>query len=142
MPVNVDQVKAKVQAILTEKGPVSLDGDGDYSIPMGSTRVFVRVLAHPNNEATLVSVFAPVLSGVPLTPEFYEYVALNADSLYFGHLSLDTNDSGGFLMVTHILLGDYLDADELLYAVFGVASAADELDDDLQARFGGKRFAD
>ena len=139
---NVDQVKAKVQAILTENMTVSLDSDGDYSIPVGSTRVFVRVIAHPNNEATLVSVFAPVLSGVPLTPEFYEYVALNADNMIFGHLALADTENGGYLVFTHMLLGDYLDADELRYAVFGVASAADEVDDELQKRFGGKRFAD
>jgi len=139
---NVDQVKAKVQAILTEQGPVSLDSDGDYSIPMGSTRVFVHVMAHPNDEATLVSVFAPVLTGVPLTPEFYEFVALNTDRMIFGHLALANTDNGGYLVISHMLLGDYLDADELLYAVFGVASSADEFDDDLQKRFGGKRFAE
>ena len=139
---NVDQVNAKVQAILTEKMTVTLDSDGDFSFPLGSTRVFVRVVAHPDNEATLVSIFAPVLSGVPLTPEFYKYVALNTDRLIFGHLALASTDDGGFLVVTHMLLGDYLDADELFYAAFGVASSADEFDDELQKRFGGKRFAD
>lgn len=139
---NVDQVKAKVQAILTEKAPVSIDRDGDFSVPTGSTRVFVRVMAHPNGEATLVSIFAPVLTDVPLTPDLYEYVALNADSLVFGHLALHARDEKGFLLVSYMLLGDYLDGDELLYGAFSVAGAADGLDDDLQKRFGGKRFAD
>ncbi len=139
---NVDQVKAKVQAILTEKAPVSVDRDGDFSVPVGSTRVFVRVLPHPNDEATLLHIAAPVLSGVPLTPELYEYVALHTDQLIFGHLALNVEDNGGFLLVSHMLLGDYLDGDELLYGVFGVAASADALDDDLQKRFGGKRFAD
>lgn len=139
---NLDQVKAKVQAILTEKAPVSIDSDGDYSIPVGSTRVWVRVLPHPNTEATLIHIAAPVLSGVPLTPDLYEYVALNTDKLIFGHLALNVEDNGGFLLVSYMLLGDFLDGDELLYGVFGVAGAADGLDDDLQKRFGGKRFAD
>ena len=144
MPANVDMVKSKVQAILTDHGPVQIDRDGDFSFGAGSTRVFVRVLAHPNDEATLISIFAPVLFDVPLTPEFYEYLAKLSDAMVFGHLTLapGSTDEFGFLLVTHTLLGDYVDDEELLYAVYAVANSADHFDDSLQEQFGGKRFED
>ena len=38
------------------------------------------------------------------------------------------------------LLGDYLDEEELTHTVVAIAGTADILDDELQAKFGGKRF--
>ena len=49
-------------------------------------------------------------------------------------------DEGITVTFSHNLLGDYLDAEELMYAVGGVASSADELDDELVAKFGGRTF--
>ncbi len=144
MAANVDVVKAKVQAILTENGPVQIDADGDFSFGMGSTRVFIRVLPHPNDQATVLSIFAPVLINVPRSAELYEFLAMNSDHMIFGHLTLAAGESDdtGTLLVTHKLLGDYLDAEELMYAAVGVVGVADQIDEDLQAEFGGKRFAD
>jgi hypothetical protein len=139
---DVAATKERVQAYLTSVGPVQIDSDGDYSVARGSTRAFVRVLEHPNGEMTYVNVFALVLRDVPLTPALYEYVATEG-AYIFGHLELKKGDDGkGLLIFSHRLLGDYLDQDELMYAVFGVSGTADELDDELQKMFGGSRFAD
>jgi hypothetical protein len=64
------------------------------------------------------------------------------DDWHFGHLSLTENkdDNRLKLWLTHSLLGDYLDVEELKTAVAGMASNADRLDDELQARFGGDRY--
>jgi hypothetical protein len=143
MPANVEAVKAKIQSILTQRGTVQIDRDGDFSIGLGSARAFVRVREYGNGQATVVLVFAQVLLNVPLTPDLYKYVALHSDDLVFGHLVLaEMDDNTGMLLISHTLLGDYLDEDELLYAVYGVAGAADEFDDKLQQQFGGKRFTD
>jgi len=40
----------------------------------------------------------------------------------------------------HSLLGDRLDADELVNAVEAVGAMANQLDDELQPRFGGRKF--
>lgn len=140
---NVSGVKERVQTFLTSVGPVQLDSDGDFSVPAGSTRVYVRVLEHPGGEATIVSVFSIVLRDVPLTPALYEYIAVEGDYI-FGHLKLSKADDGqtGVVMMGHRLLGDFLDKDELLYAVFGVAGTADEIDDSLKAKFGGRLFSE
>lgn len=140
---DVAATKERVQTYLTSVGPVQIDSDGDYSVARGSTRAFVRVLEHPNGEATFINVFALVLRDVPLTPALYEYVATKGGDYIFGHLELRKGDDGkGYLVFSHTLLGDYLDQDELMYAVFGVSGTADDLDDELQTQFGGSRFAD
>ncbi|MFT4089006.1 MAG: hypothetical protein QM658_17985, partial [Gordonia sp. (in: high G+C Gram-positive bacteria)] len=40
----------------------------------------------------------------------------------------------------HNLLGDFLDPEELMSAVYGLAFVADDVDDELKAKFGGLRF--
>ena len=46
------------------------------------------------------------------------------------------------LWLTHSLLGDYLDIEELKSAVATMANTADRLDDELKAKFGGERYDD
>lgn len=46
------------------------------------------------------------------------------------------------LIMSHTLLGDYLDEQELRHGVMGILSAANECDDELQKKFGGKRWID
>jgi hypothetical protein len=141
---DIATVKEKVQAYLTSQGPVQIDSSGRYSLQWESCRVFVEVVEHPNGDVTLVKIVAPILFEVPITPDVYEYVALHADDWFFGSLGLWPNDdkSAGMLVMGHALLGDFLDKEELMYAVFGVGGTVDELDDELQAKFGGKRFID
>lgn len=144
MPGDIPGVKERVQAHLTSQSMINVDDKGRFSIAIGSTRVFVEVLAHSDGEATLVMVSAPVLFEVPLTPELFKWVALNADNWWFGHLFVSPNEAGdtGTVIARHMLLGDYLDKDELLYAVNGVGSSTDGLDEELQKQFGGKRYED
>lgn len=140
----VAETKERVQAYLTRFGPVSIDSDGDLSLPAGSTRVFVRVREHPNGEATLVDVWAIILRKVEVTPALFEYIATNTDNWVFGHpaLFVDDKTNTATVIMTHRLLGDYLDLDELMYVVGGVAGSSDEFDDELQATFGGQKFSD
>jgi hypothetical protein len=42
----------------------------------------------------------------------------------------------------HTLLGDYLDEEELHWALYQLLNTADKLDDELKQKFGGKRLAD
>lgn len=141
MPADVALTTQRVQSYLTAMaGSVSLDSDGDYSIRSGSARVFVRISAHPNGEVTLVNVWAVVLDNVPVTPELLEYVATD-NSTIFGTLTVSRRDDGsGALILRHMLLGDYLDAEELEYVVGGLAWSADNADNELAGRFGGEVF--
>lgn len=143
MAADVPLVKEKVQGILVDVAPVTIDRDGDFGLKQGSTQVFVRVAPHPNGEVTLVRVFAPVLVRVTPTPEFYKWVALHTSDWVFGHLRVYEGEEGQVsVYLEHSLLGDFLDRDELLYATLGILSAADEADDEMQQLFGGQKWGD
>lgn len=136
-------LKEKVQSYLTESGPISIDSDGDYSVEAGSSRVFVRIRDAADGAISIVSVWAPVLYEVRPSPELWKYLALESDSWIFGHLVAIEDDGGTVsILLGHRLLGDFLDREELNWAVYGIVGAVDDLDDELQAKFGGKRYVD
>ena len=86
------------------------------------------------------SIFCPALLDVPVTPALFEYVATN-NKYRFGKLSVIILESGKAVVeVGYALLGTYLDPEELTVAVGMVAGLADDLDDEMKAKFGGRRF--
>ena len=140
MAANVELTRSKVQKYLTALGSVNIDSDGDFSLQKGSARVFVNVAAHPNGDATLVRVFCQIVQNVPLTPALFEFVATDFGTIFGTLVVAKREDGTGVLIMRETLLGDFLDADELEYAVLGIVSSADEIDDKLAARFGGTVF--
>lgn len=138
--MSVDVVRQKIQHLLLKHGRVELDQDGDYSVRFGSARVFVRVWDWGDGDV-VISLWAPVVIGATRSPELFEHVALTSDSFVFGHLGLDARDDGTVdISLSHRILGNYLDEPELMHAVMALVRTADQLDDDLAARFGGRTF--
>jgi hypothetical protein len=148
----VDETMMKVQRLLT--GPmglrIQLQGDTiGVAFTDSSTQVHIRIVDWGKNKdgepRTLVRVSSPILRGVTPTPALYEYIAREAPRMWFGSIVLwDDAESPGTVSLTlgHTLLGDFLDEEELRSALFNVLSSADELDDVLQKRFGGKRWVE
>jgi hypothetical protein len=62
----------------------------------------------------------------------------------FGSVTVLENEtsSDAFVVFDHSILADYLDLDELCGAVAVIASTADDLDDVVHEKFGGKRYTD
>lgn len=148
----VEQTMMKVQRLLT--GPmglrVQLTGDMiTVAFSESSTAVHLGVFDGGKNDEgdpmTLVRITSPILRSVKPSPELFEWVAKEAGYRWFGHVAVaDDDDDPGklFIMMTHTLLGDFLDEGELKAAMFGVLATADHWDDELKKRFGGKRWAD
>lgn len=138
-----DQVRSKVQRLLTDfVGNVQVSRDGDLGITYNSARVIVNFKEF-QNDTTIVKVWSPMLREVKLTPDVYKWVATEGQYKFFAHAKvMEGEDGTGMIVWEHDLLGDYIDADELRFAVASVAIGADELDDELQARFGGRRGSD
>jgi len=138
------ELRDQVQRILTsEFNNVSVDSDGDFSLRHESARVFIRCREQKLSEdrsRTLLTVWAIVLGEVPPSPELFHYVAVEGSNYIFGHLVCLEHESSVWIHMTHQLLGDYLDSEELVSAVLGIAFSANDLDDELQSRFGGRRF--
>jgi hypothetical protein len=136
-------VQAKVQQFLTSiYGTATIDSDGDFTVRRGSARGFLRVIGPEDNSdrPVFVSIFVPVLRGAIETPELHKWIAYQGNDVY-GRYSLSESDDGTVdLMLTHVLLGDYLDEAEVGYAVGWIMQTADEVDEELQQKFGGRRF--
>ncbi len=134
-------VKAKVQGFLADGWSAKLHGDG-FVLELESAVMEVRVAQREDTPdgRVLIYLSSPFLWNVPATPEVFKYVALNADNYTFGHLSAYEDDHGSLtLYFSHTLLGDYLDQEELDTAIGAVLNTANDLDDELQKQFGGKR---
>lgn len=139
---DVTAVKARVQQYLTNKfQSVTIDRDGDFSLRHDSARIFVEVMSKSEESPVIVRLTAPLLFNVNNTTSLHEYIAFHADDYFFGHLSLETREDGTTdIYFSHRLLGDYLDAAELEIATGWMLGAANDLDDELQAQFGGTKF--
>jgi hypothetical protein len=147
---NVDMTMMKVQRILT--GPmglrISLQGNSiAVTFTDVSTRVNVSVSEWGKNKdgdpSSLVQISCPILWEVDPSPGLFEWIAKS--SYYFGHVTAHDDSSAPgklFLMMSHTLLGDYLDEEELSSAMYAMLGTADNLDDELKGKFGGKRLAD
>lgn len=146
---SVDATTQKVQRILTsEFDSVRLTKDGGFAIEHGSTITFIEVLEWApdadGNPRSLVRVWAPLGRDVRRSPEMYRWAATEGQAKLFGGVSILENPDGdgAFLMFATTLLGDYIDPAELTTAVFAVVFTADDLDDLVRERFGGKRYTD
>ena len=140
MSADSDRVYNKIRDMLLEQGLRITLIDGGFQVPFDSTAVNINVLAQESR--TLVQLYVPLLRQLPPSPQLFEYVATEGQAYFFGHCRYIRDIDGGLLVFEHTLLGDYLDADELHSAVAALASTGNDLDDDLQKRFGGKRFVD
>ena len=143
----VEASMLKVQRILAGGfDDVMLAADG-FAIERGSTRVNVEIHEwgkDPQGEpSSIVRIWAPLARDITPTPEFYHWAAVDGSKFLFGSVSvIDNEDGTSFAAFDHTLLADYLDPDELISAVVTVALTADDLDDTVHDRFGGKRYTD
>lgn len=144
----VDEARQKVQRILASEFNGVMLNDDAFALRHGST--MVRISVHEfgkdpqGNPASIVHVWAPLAREVEPTPEFYEWVATEGQRFLFGHVSLMKPEGQPGLLVSfdHALLADYLDPAELVSTIMAMAAIADDLDETMKSRFGGKRYAD
>lgn len=135
-----DLVYNKVRDMFLEHGAqVTLIQDG-FQLPYESTVVVVKIV--DQEDRVLVQMYVPVLHHLPASPGLFEYVATEGQNYFFGNLHYIPEIDDGLLVFEHTLLGDYLDSDELHGAVAALAVTGNTLDDELQKKFGGKRFTD
>jgi hypothetical protein len=136
------RVKDKVQSILAAKFTATLTERGGFGLRNGSAQLTIDVVQRGDVEdgPVWITFLVPVLWDVPISNELYRYVALHADDYMIGHLSAFENDRGSAnLFLSHSLLGDYLDEEELVSTIVMTLGTGDDLDDELQRQFGGRR---
>lgn len=153
---NVLVVKDKVSRFARELfQDVRLDNDGDLKVPYGSTVVYVRVIdRYTSDEAiayaekwnlskTVVRCYAPVLLEVKGSTELFKWVAVDGNRWFLGNFYLLEVDNGNFELWFGVEIpGDELDQGEFNSALTLTADVANENDEELQSKFGGKRIED
>jgi hypothetical protein len=78
---------------------------------------------------------------VPKNPALFEYVALEANKVLIGSLSLHALDDGTYnVNFTTFALGDTLDPDELKLMLHTAALTGERLGTEIHEKFGGMRW--
>jgi hypothetical protein len=154
---NLLVVKDKVSRFAREVfNVVQIDDDGDLVIPYESTKIFIRVFEREVSaemeefwsenqlSRTAVYVWAPTIFDVKPSNDLYKWVATEGADFFYGHCKVGSfGENGNVQVIFEITLaGDTIDPGELKQALLAVAMTADDLDDELKAKFGGKRIED
>ncbi|HEY5664495.1 MAG TPA: YbjN domain-containing protein [Ilumatobacter sp.] len=133
--LDADAVAGLVLDVLREySGDPELrpDDDGDIAIRYGSAAVFVQVFGEP----PIVRVYAPVLGQVPLSQKVTEALNdLNRSTAFTKWLAADDS-----IIAAVDLFGVPMVAPHVIHACEVIGKTADDVDEELQHRFGGKTF--
>ena len=139
-PEAAGKVRALIEAKLTEMlEGYSVDDKGSYVFGYESAHVFVVPAWLPNG-ATVVRVFAITNLDVPVTAQLTSYLLEKNLDFVLGSFALDAD--GGAVWFNHNLLGEYLAPEEFEATVAAVAQTANDLDDEIKTRFGGRLYAE
>ena len=116
--------------------------DDTFVLQEGSTFVYVR--AFPIGEKKSgVEVFAYVVVDVVVTEQLMRYLLTYNLRLILGGFGLARGEGDkGTVLLTHTILGESMDSDELYGSVSAIARVADDLDEQIVTAFGGKTALD
>jgi len=115
-----------------------IDQDDDFALPYAEG-VTVYVSPREWTEGkTVVQVASITNRGMRVDDELGMFLAIENGTLLFGKLALYPDRPE--VRVEHPLLGDWLNRAELETAVHVVAQVADDYDDKIKDRWGGKKF--
>jgi hypothetical protein len=112
--------------------------DETFVLQEGSTFVYVRVFPIGDKKAG-VEVFSYVAVDMEVTEPLMRYLLTYNLKLIMGGFGLSIGEDGrATVLLTHTVLGDTMDRQELYASVSAIARVADDLDDQLVTSFGGK----
>ena len=117
----------------------AVDDHGNYVLGLETARVFV-VPAWLGEDKTVIRVFAITNLGVPVTAELTKYLLEKNMEFVFGGFALDTES--GAVWFNHNLLGDFAVPEQLEATMAAVAHTADQYDDEIKGRFGGRLYVE
>lgn len=126
-------VREVVAAMLrTEPERLSVDDNGEISVRAGSAMVFIKVTERP----AVVDVYSPLLTEVDPNERVYRELSELTQRLPIGRLYY----LSGTIWVSVPVYGRDFQPTHLMLAVESMTRLADDLDDRLQGKFGGRRF--
>ena len=116
--------------------------DDTFVLQEGSTFVYARTFPIGDRKAG-VEIFSYVVVDIEITEELMLYLLTYNLKLILGAFGLSTGEDGkGTILLTHTILGDNMDREELYASLSAIAKVADDLDDQIVTAFGGKTALD
>jgi hypothetical protein len=116
--------------------------DDTFVLQEGSTFVYVRTFPIGEKKSG-VEVFSYVVVNVEVTEQLMRYLLTYNLRLILGAFGLARGEGGkGTVLLTHTILGDSMDREELYGSVSAIARVADDLDDQIVTAFGGQTALD
>jgi hypothetical protein len=116
--------------------------DDTFVLQEGSTFVYVRTFPIGEKKSS-VEIFAYVVVDVPVTEQLMRYLLTYNLRLVLGAFGLAGGEGDqGTVLLTHTILGDSMDREELYGSVSAIARVADDLDDQIVTAFGGQTALD
>ncbi|MEO1297618.1 MAG: YbjN domain-containing protein [Cyanobacteria bacterium J06636_16] len=117
---------------------LTFDDEPLFVINFGSAVASTRVIPWEGDDA-LITTRSYVVTDIELTPELTYYLLRENNGIRFGRFALDSEND---IVFEHSLVGSTCDQIELKYSVTTVTKLADTYDDEIVARWGGKRALD
>ena len=139
-PPQVVELREMIEAKLAEMMDAYFaDERGAYILGAESARIFV-VPAWIEDGPCVIRIFAITNVDVPITAELTSYLLTTNLEFVFGAFALDVEN--GAVWFNHNLLGDHTSPQELEATIAAVAQTADQHDDTIKARFGGRLYVE
>ena len=117
---------------------VAFEDEPLFIITIGSAVASTRVVPWGENEA-LITTRSYVVTDIAVTQELSYYLLRENNGIRFGRFAFDSEND---IVFEHSLVGSTCDQIELKYSVTTVVRLADDYDDEIVARWGGKRALD
>lgn len=117
---------------------VIFDDEPLFIVNLGSAVASTRVVDWSPDEA-LITTRSYVVTDINVTPELSYYLLRENNGIYFGRFAYDSEND---IVFEHSLVGSTCDQIELKHSVMTVIRIADSYDDEIVARWGGKRALD
>ena len=117
---------------------VVFDDEPLLIVNLGSAVASTRVVPWHEGQ-TLITTRSYVVTNVEITAELSYYLLRENNSIYFGRFAYDAEDD---IVFEHSLVGTACDRIALNHSVTTVIRIADTYDDEIVARWGGKRALD
>lgn len=109
-----------------------------FLLSVGSTTTIINVSPWGDNDS-VINAKAPVAYNSGLNFDLLYFLLKQNSSYGFGAFSVDES---GTIYFQHTIVGSWCDKEELKASVVSVMTTADEFDDFIVNRWGGKRLVD
>jgi len=147
-----NEIHEKVHGNIKEWGrelygeTLRLHDDGDFSIDFGSAIIYISPWSWSEDEC-IIHIWTPLIDEIEITTDLTRYLLeQNLNMPPFGGFSIGTvtvdRESKEYLCLEESMVGSSATKHELRQAVYIMGQMADDYDDKIRSKWGGKRHRD